>query len=73
MGEIKSYRDLEVWRLGIELAMDCYALTKRFPADERFGLISQTRRAAVSIPQPPVTEVQQRLSESRQHSLGIQR
>ena len=50
MGEIKSYRDLEVWRLGIELAMDCYALTQRFPADERFGLISQTRRAAVSIP-----------------------
>ena len=50
MGEIKSYRDLDVWQLGIELALDCYALTSRFPAHERFGLTGQARRAAVSIP-----------------------
>ena len=50
MREIKSYRDLEVWRLGIELALDCYALTSRFPAHERFGLTSQARRASVSVP-----------------------
>jgi four helix bundle protein len=50
MREIKSYRDLEVWRLGIELVLDFYALTSRFPADERFGLTSQTRRAGVSVP-----------------------
>ena len=50
MGEIRSYRDLDVWQLGVELAVDCYALTRRFPADERFGLTGQARKAAVSIP-----------------------
>ena len=50
MGQINSYRDLEVWQLGMELVLDCYALTSRFPAHERFGLTSQARRAAVSIP-----------------------
>ena len=50
MAEISSYRDLEVWQLGMELVLDCYAITKRLPADERFGLTAQTRRAAVSIP-----------------------
>ena len=50
MREIKSYRDLDVWQLGVELAVDCNALTNRFPADERFGLTGQTRKAAVSIP-----------------------
>jgi len=50
MSEIQSYRDLDVWNLGMELVLDCYALTSRFPAQERFGLTAQTRRAAVSIP-----------------------
>jgi four helix bundle protein len=50
MALIQSYRDLEVWQVGMELVLDCYALTKRFPHDERFGLTSQSRRAAVSIP-----------------------
>ena len=50
MAEISSYRDLEVWQLGIELVLDCYAITKRLPPDGRFGLTAQARRAAVSIP-----------------------
>jgi four helix bundle protein len=50
MWPINSYRDLDVWQVGIELVLDCYALTRRFPSDERFGLTSQSRRAAVSIP-----------------------
>ena len=78
MGEIRSYRDLDVWQLGVELAVDCYALTSRFPADERFGLTGQARKAAVSIPsnvaegQSPIATVQQCLPKSRQHSAGIQ-
>ena len=39
-----------VWRKGIELVKEIYRMTKSFPADERFGLVSQMRRAAVSIP-----------------------
>ena len=44
-----GYRDLVVWQRGIAVAKLVYALTKAFPADEKFGLISQMRRAAVSI------------------------
>ena len=47
---IETYRDLRVWRDAMDLAEACYRLTARFPADERFGLTSQIRRASVSIP-----------------------
>lgn len=49
-GEIRSFRDLRVWQAPIEISLAAYGLTKNFPADERFGLTSQLRRAAVSIP-----------------------
>ena len=45
-----SYKDLLVWQKGIKLVEQVYLLTQRFPADERFGLVSQMRRAAVSVP-----------------------
>jgi four helix bundle protein len=47
---ISSYRDLLVWQKAITLVTACYRLTASFPPDERFGLTSQLRRAAVSIP-----------------------
>ncbi len=47
---IRSYRDLDVWREGIALVRIVYQLSASWPADERFGLTSQVRRAAVSIP-----------------------
>jgi four helix bundle protein len=46
----QSYKDLNVWQKGIELAKVIYTLTAQFPGEEKFGLVSQTRRAAVSIP-----------------------
>ena len=45
-----SFRDLEVWQESMTLVEEIYTLSKRFPSDERFGLTSQLRRAAVSIP-----------------------
>ena len=45
-----SYKDLLVWQKGILLVKEIYELTRPFPADEKFGLVSQMRRAAVSIP-----------------------
>ena len=45
-----SYKELIVWQKGIELVVKIYALTKLYPKEEIYGLTSQTRRAAVSIP-----------------------
>jgi four helix bundle protein len=47
---IKSYRDLEVWQESMNLVVECYQLTKKFPKNEIYGLSSQLQRAAVSIP-----------------------
>jgi four helix bundle protein len=47
---IKSYRDLEVWQKAMDLVVVCYEITKEFPRNEIYGLTSQLRRAAVSIP-----------------------
>jgi four helix bundle protein len=46
----KHYKELLVWQKGMSLATDVYRLTAKFPADERFGLVSQMRRAAISVP-----------------------
>jgi four helix bundle protein len=46
---LRSYRDLEVWKRSLLLVSDVYRVTRRLPPDERFGLTSQMRRAAVSV------------------------
>lgn len=48
--EARSYRDLRVWQIGIDLVEHVYALSRRFPASETYGLASQLQRAAVSVP-----------------------
>ncbi len=48
--KIRNYRDLGVWQLGMDITVKVYEATKHFPADERFGLTSQLRRAAASVP-----------------------
>ena len=50
MSEIKSYKDLLVWEKGILIVKQTYKLTNLLPDNEKFGLTSQLRRAAVSIP-----------------------
>jgi four helix bundle protein len=45
----QSYKDLVVWQKGIALAKLTYTVTAKFPAEEKFALVSQMRRAAVSI------------------------
>ena len=47
---VKSYKDLVVWQRSIELSLSIYRLSATFPAEERYGLTSQLRRAGVSIP-----------------------
>lgn len=47
---IHSYKELIVWQRAMELVVSIYTLTEHFPSSERYGLSSQMRRAAVSIP-----------------------
>jgi four helix bundle protein len=48
--EIRSYKDLIVWQRGMTLVELIYIVTKKLPASEQWGLISQMRSAVVSIP-----------------------
>jgi four helix bundle protein len=47
---LESYKQLEVWKRSIELVKEVYRITNQFPKSELYGLVSQMRRAAVSIP-----------------------
>jgi hypothetical protein len=47
---LKNYKELNVWRKSYELCLKIYKITAIFPNEERYGLISQIRRSAVSIP-----------------------
>lgn len=47
---IRDYKDLVVWQKGMQLAKQVYQLTQSFPTEEKFGLVSHMRRAAVSVP-----------------------
>lgn len=50
MAKLESFQGLRVWQLSMDLAEACYRVTRRFPGEERFGMTSQIRRAAASIP-----------------------
>jgi hypothetical protein len=45
--KIKSFRDLDVWRLGKEIVLEVYQASKTFPKEEQYGLVNQMRRAAL--------------------------
>lgn len=47
---LQSYKELEVWQIAMDLAEQCYVATRTFPKEELFGMTSQMRRAAASIP-----------------------
>lgn len=47
--KVKKFEDLEVWRKAHKVVLNIYTVTTSFPAEERFGLVSQMRRAAVSV------------------------
>lgn len=50
MNKIKTFRDLVVWQKSHQLTLEIYKITLNFPQDEKYGLISQIRRAAFSVP-----------------------
>lgn len=58
----KDFRELIVWQKAMEMVTEIYRATQTFPSDERFGLTSQLRRAAVSVPSN-IAEGQGRLTK----------
>jgi four helix bundle protein len=48
--DISCHHDLKVWQLGMEIAESVYRSTESFPSEERYGLTSQMRRSAISVP-----------------------
>ncbi len=47
---MKNFKDLLIWQKSIELVIFVYEITKKFAEEERYGLVSQMRRSAVSVP-----------------------
>ena len=43
---IESYRDLKIWQVGMDLAAECYFVTRNFPKEELYGMVSPIRRAS---------------------------
>ncbi len=68
-----EYTDLEVWKKSRELVNDVYSLTKKFPKEETFGLTSQIRRCAVSIPSNIAEGIGRSSSKDTLQSLFIAR
>ena len=67
---IQSYRDLEAWKVGMDLVVAIYSLTKAFPREELYGLSLQLRRAAVSIPSN-ISEGHQQGMKSYAHFVSL--
>lgn len=49
MQQIRDFKDLIAWQKAMSVTLKIYKVTKKFPKDEQFGIISQSRRAAVSV------------------------
>jgi len=47
---MRNFREYDIWKSGVQITKVIYSLTKKFPASEQYGLVSQIQRAAVSIP-----------------------
>lgn len=70
-GVIRCYKDLRVWREAMQLVAHCYRLTDNFPPGEEFGLKSQMRRAAVSIPSNIAEGHARMYTREYRHALSI--
>jgi four helix bundle protein len=71
--EVQSFRDLQVWQRSMQLTIAVYRLTQQFPREELYGLTSQLRRTAVSVPSN-IAEGQGRLGTAEfKQFLGISR
>ncbi|MCC1482959.1 four helix bundle protein [Winogradskyella immobilis] len=65
-----NYKNLKIWKLGIEIVDDVFKITNGFPNEEKFGLISQINRCSVSIPSN-IAEGSSRTDKSFSHFIDI--
>ena len=70
---IVSYKDLLVWQRSMDLVETVYLLSKKLPASKRWGLISQMRKAAVSVPSNIAEGCGRQATGEYQHHLSIDR
>lgn len=68
---MKTFRDLKVWEKAHRLVLEIYGATRRFPADEKFGLSAQIRRSAASIPTNIVEGFKRKSNKDFGHFLNI--
>jgi four helix bundle protein len=69
----RPHKRLDVWKVSMELAGSVYRLTASFPPEERFGLVSQMRRAVISIPSNLAEGAARRSSKEYRHYVTIAR
>ena len=68
---MKTFRDLKVWQKAHNLTLRIYKITKKFPKDEKFGIISQLRRSASSIPTNIVEGFKRRSNKEYSYFLNL--
>ena len=68
---MQKFRDLKVWQRSHQLTLNIYGLTSKFPSEERFGVTSQLRRAAVSVPSNIAEGSKRRQPRDYAHFLNI--
>ncbi len=68
---IQNFQHLEAWQQAHSLVLEIYKSSRKFPADERFGLLQQVRRAAVSVPANIAEGFRRRTSKDKAHFYNI--
>ena len=68
---MKTHKDLDVWKFSIDLVINIYKLLKKFPDDEKYGIISQMKRCVVSIPSNIAEGAARSSSKEFAHFLSI--
>ncbi len=71
MNKLESYKDLITYKKAYELTLEIYKLTRKFPKEETYGLVSQMKRAAVSIPSNISEGYRRRSRKEYVHFLSI--
>ena len=63
---MRNFKELKIWQKGLEIAVNCYKLTSSFPKEEKYGMVSQITRSAISI-SSNIAEGSSRHSEKDYH------